>query len=546
MRRKNQLKKIVLGGLLSLTLATGLVGCGASGSAGTSSVSGGAAGKSEDELVIAVADELSNIDILHAYSTEVDLVLNQVLEGLYYYDNNSEIQPKLAESVEQPDDTTYVYKIKDNVDFSDGTHLTAEDVVFSLERHKNPDNSSELGWMFENVKSIEQTGDYEVTVKLKQPDALWQDTLATTASLVISKKYFEENKDDFGTAKGGIIGSGPYKISEWDQGVQLELEVNNNWWDKDTDLAFKKLTYKTIPDAAVVKSALESGEVDVTQNISAETANELESSGKAQISATDYYGTTFLSFNNSKKPFDDANVRKAIASAIDREQIVDTLYYGKYAQKGGDTPVNENFIREEKEVWSDFFAGADNYSYDVEKAKEYLAKSSVPDGFEAKFVYETSEPVHESIGLVIQQNLAEIGIKLELEGLTRAEIMNFRYGGTEERDYDIMVTAWGSDYPDPIGVLLPMFASKNTAAGGSNWAEYRNDEFDKLLEKSSKELDKKKRAEILKDALNVYIEDEPSVNLYHHYKLFATSNRVDYEFSPSLMFGTYIKDFKKK
>ena len=184
--------------------------------------------------------------------------------------------------------------------------------------------------------------------------------------------------------------------------------------------------------------------------------------------------------------------------------------------------------------------------YSVEKAKEYLAKSSVPNGFEAKFVYETSEPVHESIGLVVQQNLAKIGIKLELEGLTRAEIMNYRYGGTEKRDYDVMVTGWGSDYPDPIGVILPMFATKNTAAGGSNWAEYRNDKFDKLLEKSSKELDKKKRAAILKDALNVYIEDEPSVNLYHHYKLFATSNRVDYEFSPSLMFGTYIKDFKKK
>ena len=546
MRNINRWKKIILSGLLSLTVVTGLVGCGASSSPATSTASGSAAGKSDDELVIAVADEYANIDILHAYSTEVDLVLNQVLEGLYYYDKNSEIQPKLAKSFEQPDDTTYVYQIKDDVDFSDGTHLTAEDVAFSLERHRNPENSSELGWMFENVKSIKQTGDYEVTVKLKQPDALWQDTLATTASLVISKKYFEENKDNFGTAKGGIIGSGPYKISSWDQGVQLELEVNKNWWDKDTELAFKKLTYKTIPDAAVVKSALESGEVDVTQNISAETANELESSGKAQISATDYYGTTFLSFNNSKKPFNDANVRKAIASAIDREQIVNTLYYGKYAQKGGDTPINENFIREEKEVWADFFKNANNYNYDVEKAKEYLAKSSVPNGFEAKFVYETSEPVHESIGLVVQQNLAKIGIKLELEGLTRAEIMNYRYGGTEKRDYDVMVTGWGSDYPDPIGVILPMFATKNTAAGGSNWAEYRNDKFDKLLEKSSKELDKKKRAAILKDALNVYIEDEPSVNLYHHYKLFATSNRVDYEFSPSLMFGTYIKDFKKK
>ena len=335
MRNINRWKKIILSGLLSLTVVTGLVGCGASSSPETSTVSGSAAGKSDDELVIAVADEYANIDILHAYSTEVDLVLNQVLEGLYYYDKNSEIQPKLAKSFEQPDDTTYVYQIKDDVDFSDGTHLTAEDVAFSLERHRNPENSSELGWMFENVKSIKQTGDYEVTVKLKQPDALWQDTLATTASLVISKKYFEENKDNFGTAKGGIIGSGPYKISSWDQGVQLELEVNKNWWDKDTELAFKKLTYKTIPDAAVVKSALESGEVDVTQNISAETANELESSGKAQISATDYYGTTFLSFNNSKKPFNDANVRKAIASAIDREQIVNTLYYGKYAQKGG-------------------------------------------------------------------------------------------------------------------------------------------------------------------------------------------------------------------
>ena len=109
----------------------------------------------EDTLTIAINDEINNIDIIHAYSYWVDLVLNGIAEGLFYYDSDSQVQSRLVESYEHPDEKTYIYTIKSGVTFSTGDPLTADDVVFSLERQRNPENGGELSWMFENVESIE-------------------------------------------------------------------------------------------------------------------------------------------------------------------------------------------------------------------------------------------------------------------------------------------------------------------------------------------------------------------------------------------------------
>ena len=503
------------------------------------------ASSEEDTLTFSFSDEISNIDIIHAYAVENDIITTSIAEQLYYYGADSSIQKGLVESDEQPADNVYVYNIKENVNFSDGTPLTADDVVYSLERQRDPDVSGELAWMFENVDTIEKTGDYQVTVTLKQPDATWPYTLATTASLVISKAYAEAHADNLGTPEGGLVGSGPYVIESWEQGSEIVLTKNENYWDDSVSLDFDKVDFKFIPDASVAKLSLESGEIDFTTAITADSAHELESNENINVQAVDYFGETFLSFNNSREPFNDKNVRKAIAYAVDKQTLVDNVYYGKYAGVANALPFGESIITTAKDQWTDYLANVETYSLDLDKAKEYLAQSSVPDGFSAKLVYPASDPIYESVALVIQQNLKELGIDLELEGLAASEISTLRYGGTETRDYDLMIARWGSDYPDPVGVITPLFVSTNNVAGGSNWSEYNSPEFDSLIEKQSQELDPEKRAAILQESLDILDDDIPSYPIYYHYRLFATSSRLDYEISSSCLYNIFVKDIKK-
>ena len=521
--------------------------CGATQSAaGTASGSSAAANSdADDTITLAITDELTNIDITHAYGVDINLVINSLAEGLYYFDENNEIQPRLAESAEQTDDTTYVYKIKEGVTFSDGTDLTAEDVEYSLNRQKNPENDSSLAWMFANVDSIEKTGDYEVTVKLKKPDATWEQTLATTAGLVVSKAYTEAHKDDIGTAGVGIVGSGPYIIDSWDQGEQLVLVKNDNYWDKEASIDFSKAVIKIIKDSSVAKLSLEQGDIDYASWIGSDNANELDLAENVNVQNPYAYAETYLSFNNSVEKLADVNLHKAVAYAIDKKAIVDSLFYGKYAGVANGLPYGEETVSIEKDSWKDFFESVEPYDYDLEKAKEYLAKSSSPDGLSVTLKYNSEAASDESVALAIQQNLADINIDVKLEGVTYSEIGTLRYGGSETRDYELLLAAWGSDYPDPVGVISPMFVSTNNGPGGSNWFEYNNKEFDQLIEKSNAELDQKKRAQLLQEATGILVDELPGVPLYYQDELFALSSRVNYTIGSSLLYNVFIKDFKK-
>ena len=554
------MKKKFISTVLALVLTAGLLtGCsnasttqttagGDSATAATTDSTSATTDATTDEhtLTIALTNSFEALDPIHGYGTEIDSVLNNITEGLFYYDHDGVVQPLIAESYTQPDSTTYVYKIRDDVKFSDGTPLTVEDVIFSLERHRSTTNPSELGWMFANVDTITKTGDWEVTVKLKQADPVWQDTLATSAGLVISKTYYEAHADNFGTAEGGIIGSGPYILSNWAAGSQIELVKNDNYWNPDTTLDFTKLIFKIIPDETVQEEALQSGQVDFIFSPSVDTIETLEADDSIVISQVDTFLSWFLSFNTSREPFNDVNVRKAISYAIDKKTIVDNVFKG-YAVTPNALPFGQSIVAadvDNKASWDAYYAKIKTYDYNLDTAKEYLAKSSVPDGFSTTLNYVADDSVQETVALAIQQNLAELNINVELIATPWSELNIYRYGGSETRDYDLMLTIWGSDYPDPTGTIVPMYDSANIVAGGSNWAEYRNDAFDKLVDQQATAATSAERATYLQQALDIIAEDVPYIPVYNPNSIFATNARIQYDFSSSALYNLYFKDFK--
>ena len=215
----------------SALAATGAVGstllaaCGSSSSSGPTPTGTTAAGAGGDvqNLTFGMASLPQDLNILRAFNIPSPTVLSLALEGLTTFNDQMKLQPLLAQSIHQTDPTVYVYKIKPDVRFHDGSTLTAEDVAFSFQWQMLPKNGTQLGLFFNSVKSAEATGKLELTVELKAPDGLWPYTPAHTAGLVQSKKYLQTAGANAGTSAHLPVGTGPYKITQFTPSSSVKL-----------------------------------------------------------------------------------------------------------------------------------------------------------------------------------------------------------------------------------------------------------------------------------------------------------------------------------
>lgn len=540
---------------LALTLSVSLlVGCGGgedapadTKAAGESQTAAADAGNTEGKttFTIALDSDIVALDPAFAYDFTTNPVVNQITQGLLTFDENNELVPQLASSWEVTDDTTYVYQIRDDVTFSDGSPMTMDDVLFSIERIMNPDTASYLLWMFDNVESVEQTGDWELTVHLKEPSASWKYILATTAGHVISKSYYEANQDTFGTAEGGLMGTGPYVFDSWQSGQEIVLKRNENYWDKDQTIAMDTLVFKIIPEDTTRVTALQTGEVDFTANTPADLLDTLKADENLNVQDVETMGVVFLAFNTERAPFNDVNVRKAVASAIDLKSIHDNIVKDA-GQEGGCLPNSSTLFTVNPDEWTGYVEGADACSYDVEKAKEYLAQSDYADGFDCDMII-SEDSMRYSMALAIQEYLKELNINVELVKVSADEHTSYQFGGVFDadgnRDYDMIMAGWEADYPDVASNIEPLFAAYNAGEGGSNAAVYQNDEVDALIRNQSASLDDNARNQDLFAVMDQVNADTPYVFLTYPNRQ-ATMNKAftGYTMSASWLWNMFFKD----
>lgn len=491
---------------LSLLLAAvmvilSLAGCG----------SGGAAGGSA--FTVALSGDIVSLDPAFAYDFTTNQVVNQITEGLLTFDGSNHLQPLLAKEWKAADDTTYVYTIRDDVTFSDGTPMTMDDVLFSLQRTMDPDVASYLQWMFGVVDSIQQTGDWELTVKLKNPSATWQYVMGTTAGHIISKAYYEAHKDGFGTAQGGILGTGPFKYDSWKSGQEIVLTKNDKYWDKNAKVELAKLVFKVIPEDTTRVTALQTGQVDFTAEPPLDMIDTLKGDDKLETSGVETFGLTYLAFNTQRAPFSDVNVRKAVYHALDMQAIHDNIVKSAGIQ-GTALPHGAALFTIEPDRWNEYLEKAPVYEYNPDKANEYMAKSSVPNGFDCKLLTSESS-LRYSEALAIQEALKAVKINVELVKLSSDEHTNYQFGGVLDadgnRDYDMLLAGWEADYPDIAGNLEPLYASANAGEGGGNAAAYKNSEVDKLIEEQGSSINPAERNDKVFKALDIITGDVPYI-----------------------------------
>ena len=553
--KKNMIKSLAA----ALSFAVCLTGCsggnssssGSSGSSGSSSAGGDSsavsAGSADTTLKWALDSDIVSLDPIYAYDTTTNLVVVQVVESLLYINPDGSVSPMLAKSWECVDDKTYVYEIRDDVTFSDGTPMTVDDVIFSMERNMGDGSDSYVAWMFDSVDSIEKTGDWEITVHLKNPDAFWQYVPATTGGAVISEAYYNEHKDSFGTASGGILATGAYKFDHWTNGSEIVLTENENYWDDSAPVDFKTIDYTIISEDTTRIAALKTGQIDFSVNVSVDMIGQLSDAENLTLDSVHAYRIDHLAFNTEKAPFNDVNVRKAIAYAIDAENLVNNIY-GEYGQPGSGLLFGDAlYTIGSADDWQKFADTLDNYSYNIEKAKECLAASAYPDGFDCRLAV-SNISYYQSMAVYIQAALAEIGINVSVEQHTYDEMITIQFGNLLDadgyKDYDMGLFDWQADFPDPAGNVRPILISSNAGAGGSNTSSFKNADVDALFTKENNSVDEAERVDLIKQYSEIILDQVPVYVLCFSNQTFAVNKRFTADIGPLYFWDLTAKDFK--
>ena len=234
----------------------------------------------------------------------------------------------MRQSWSNPNPTTWIYNLRSGVKFWDGHPLTAADVVYSLQRNLNPKVQPVNGGFFAYVKAIKATGPMQVTVTFTHPDELFNKEMATIAGGITEKAYAQAKGKLFGTAKGGVMYTGPYMLKSWSPGNQIVLQKNPNYWDPAYTPKVQTVTVKFIVDTSTLTSALLSGEVDGAYEVPSTSIPELKTASSGKLFFGPGLTVSELLPTGEPGPMSNPQLRTALTMAIDRTAIASAVFNG--------------------------------------------------------------------------------------------------------------------------------------------------------------------------------------------------------------------------
>lgn len=419
-------------------------------------------------------------------------VTEQVYEQLFTRNvETMEFEPKLAESFENPDENTWVIKLKEGIKFHDGTPFNAEAVKYTFDKLRDPATAAPRASLLEPVDVINVLDENTVEIKTKYPYGAFLASLSHSNAAIVSPTA--DQKQDL---MKDPVGTGPFKFVSWTPGDQIALEANEEYWDGAP--AVKKVVFKVVPEISTAISMLQTGEVQFIDNLPTEQIKRLESIDTINIEEIEGSPVYYLAFNHLKETNQDPEFREAVAAAMDRDAFVSKL---------NGLGVRSDSVIGPKVFGYDSSADKAGTAYDLEKAKELVAKNGYGDrtiklltANRANFIL---------MAEITQAQLTEAGFKVEIESMEWATFLDTARQG----EYDLTFLSWSNVTGDGSELLYPNFHSDNV--GSSNRAQYSNPAFDELVVQSRTTTDQAKRLDLLDQANKMMIEENAVVVMYH-------------------------------
>ncbi|WP_129140322.1 ABC transporter substrate-binding protein [Modicisalibacter coralii] len=482
------------------------------------------------------ADPVS-LDIHEQLSGGMLQLSHLTFDPLVRWTQDLTFEPRLATDWEQVDDTTMRMHLREGVTFHSGNPFTAKDVVWTVERLKR---SPDFKAIFDPIASITAVDDHTVEFKTKKPYPLLLN-LATYIFPMDSEFY--SGTDANGKPKDAIVkngnsfasrnisGTGPYRVTERQQGVKVEFERNENYWDKDSPGNVDHIVLTPISENATRVAALLSGDVDFIAPVPPNDLQRVKADKNVKLVTMS--GTRIITLQMNQKrvdAFKDARVRQAFNYAINQEAIADRL------MKGFATPAAQ--------LSPKGYAGHDpdlEPRYDLEKAKQLMKEAGYADGFSITMLAPNNRYVNDAqIAQAVAAMLARINVTVDLKTLPKAQY----WGEFDDRAADVMMIGWHADTEDSANFFqyLTECPDPDTGAGQYNSGNYCNPELDELVAKANLETDRDKRAKMLQAVEKGLYDDAAFIPLHWQDLAWAAKNEVQIEPVLNVMNFPYLGD----
>lgn len=443
-------------------------------------------------------------------------VVHALFEGLCAFNADGHAKPGVAEAWDVSEDgKTYTFHIRDDAKWSDGRTLTAHDFVKSWQRTLTPATGSQYNYLLYPIRNAEafatgkitdfsQVGvkaidDRTLRVELENATPYFLDLCAFPTLHPVPVDLIERVGDDW-VKPGNLIGNGAFTLVTWNINDHIRLRKNPHYWNREK-VALETIDVLPISDANVAFNFYASGLADLVMDKGLAPPALLDDLKKRRdFHAAPFLGIYFLRFNSEKGPFIDPRVRKAFSLAVDKKRIVEKITRaGELAAPGFVPPGIAGYT------------GTEGLAFDPESARALLAEAGYSDGAAfplVNYLYSKSD-LNEAIAVELQNMWREqLGVTVNLVRQEWKVYLN----SLSLLDYDIARSSWVGDYPDP-NTFLDMFLT----GGGNNRTGWSDPRYDLLIAEAARELDPKKRFEILRTAEDLLVKEAVPICPIYYY-----------------------------
>lgn len=479
------------------------------------------------ELKIGLSSSVTSLDPIFYVIGPNSAMARNMFDGLINQDNRQQLQPALASSWKPIDDTTWEFKLRQDVKFHDGSDFTAEDVAATIRRVPlaSQNSPSSFARYVRDIKEIEIVDTHTIRFKTEGPAPLLPNNLSRISILPAELEKVPTPELDKGA---GVIGTGPFKFVSWQRDDHIALEANPDYWAGAP--AWDKVTFRFISSNGARVAALLAGDVDLIENVPTIDLETLRKHEKTDVASTSSNRVMYLHMDhdrptsphavapNGENPLRDVRVRKALSMAINREALVDRIMDGQGIPAGQLVPEG-------------YFGYSPNIAvpkFDPEGAKKLLAEAGYANGFKmASHASNDRYPNDEKVAQAIGQMFSKIGLDISVVTLPKAVY----FSRASAREFSFIMGGAAVETGEASGVLGPLLAtySKEKGQGQGNRGRYSNPKFDEYYETALKTVDDAKRAELLQNAMELSMEEVGVIPVFFLVHSWGLNKALEFE-----------------
>ena len=442
-------------------------------------------------ITITYKDDVATLDPAIGYDWQNWSMIKSLFDGLMdYVPGTTDLRPGLAESYSVSEDgTVFTFTLREGVMFHNGREMTAEDVKYSLDRVTNPATQSPGAGFFASIVGFDEISNGEtetlagvevidpltVQITLSRPDATFLHVMGLNFASIVPQEVVEEMGDDFGK---NPVGTGAFKLTDWTIGQRVVFEKHADYWREGVPY-LDGITFEVGQEPIVALLRLQQGEVDVPgDGIPPAKFNEVmeDPEQAARVIEGGQLHTGYITLNVGVAPFDQLSVREAVNMAINKDRIVQII-------NGRAVPATQPL----PPSMPGYTEGFDGFAYDIEGAIAKLAEAGFEDGFTTELYVMNTDP-NPRIAQAIQQDLAAIGVTLEIRSLAQANVIEAGGAGDAPMIWSGGM-AWIADFPDPSNFYGPILGCAGAGEGGWNWSKFCNEEIDAMATEADSFID---------------------------------------------------------